>query len=51
MTVKPENYVHARGVLPRFAMPEHFVHLDSIPYTANMKANRLELARTVIPKK
>ena len=42
---------YLRGVLPRFAMPEHFVHLDSIPYTANMKANRLELARTVIPKK
>ena len=34
--------------IPRFAMPEYFVHLDSIPYTANMKANRLALAQMVI---
>lgn len=37
--------------IPRFAMPDQFVHLESIPYSANMKANRLMLAQMVIGKK
>ena len=42
---------YLKDKIPRFAMPEHYVHLDSLPYTANMKVNRLELARMVIGKK
>ena len=33
--------------IPKFAMPEHFVHLDSMPYNANMKADRQALARKI----
>ena len=33
--------------VPKFAMPEHIVHLDSIPYNANVKADRLALARMI----
>ncbi|MCF0230116.1 MAG: AMP-binding protein, partial [Parasporobacterium sp.] len=31
-------------ILPKYAMPEHIVHLDSMPYNANMKADRQALA-------
>ena len=43
-----EVKTYLKDRIPRFAMPEYFVHLDSIPYTANMKANRLALAQRVI---
>ena len=43
-----EVKAYLKDRIPRFAMPEYFVHLDSIPYTANMKANRLALAQMVI---
>ena len=46
-----EVKAYLKNRIPRFALPEYFIHLDSIPYTANMKANRLELARMVIGKK
>ncbi len=46
-----EVKAYLKGRLPKFAMPEHYVHLQSLPYSANMKVNRLELARMVIGSK
>ncbi|MBQ9030192.1 MAG: AMP-binding protein [Parasporobacterium sp.] len=36
-----------KSKLPKYAMPEKVVHLDSIPYSANVKADRLALARMI----
>jgi len=33
--------------LPKYAMPEKIVHLDSIPYNANVKADRIALAKMI----
>lgn len=46
-----EVKAYLKDRIPRFAMPEYYVHLESLPYTANMKVNRLELTRMVIAKK
>lgn len=43
-----EVKAYLKDRIPRFAQPEHYVRLESLPYTANMKVNRLELARMVI---
>ncbi len=32
-------------ILPKFAMPENIIHVDSFPHNANGKADRLALAR------
>jgi len=33
--------------LPKYAMPEHITHLDSIPKNANVKADRIALAKMI----
>jgi acyl-coenzyme A synthetase/AMP-(fatty) acid ligase len=43
-----EVKAYLKDRVPRFALPEYYVRLESLPYTANMKVNRLELARPVI---
>ena len=34
-----------RTILPKYALPEHIIHLDQMPYNSNRKADRLELTR------
>lgn len=33
--------------LPKYAMPEHIIRLDQMPYNANMKADRVQLAKMI----
>lgn len=33
--------------IPKFAMPEHIIHIENMPYNANMKADRLQLAKMI----
>ena len=40
-----------KAKLPKYAMPEKIIHLDSIPYNANMKADRIALAKMVAEMK
>ena len=36
-----------KGILPKFAMPEHIVRLEALPHNANGKADRLALQKMV----
>ena len=43
-TITEENLRKTlRTILPKFALPEHFRHLETIPYTATVKADRKAL--------
>ena len=36
-----------RNVLPKYAIPEHIIHLDQMPYNSNRKADRLALTKLI----
>ena len=40
-----------RKLLPKYAIPEHNIHLDQMPYNANRKADRLQLAKMILSYK
>ena len=36
-----------KGLLPKYAIPENIIHLDQMPYNANLKADRRQLAQMI----
>ena len=36
-----------KKVLPKYAIPENIIHLDQMPYNANLKADRRQLAQMI----
>ena len=42
-----EMHKALKGILPKFALPDKFMHLDKIPYTATVKADRKALSQLI----